>query len=44
MGVKIVTGSCYLGVFVRDKAAEYIWLEEKVQGWAESVKTLVGVA
>ena len=43
MGVKIVTGSWYLGVFVGDKAAEDSWLVEKVQDWAESVKTLVGV-
>ena len=41
MGVKIVTGSHYLGFFVRYRAAEYSWLEEKVQGWAELVKTLV---
>ena len=43
MGIKIVTGSCYLGVFVRDRAAEDSWLAEKVQGWKELAKTLLGV-
>ena len=42
MGVKIVTGSRYLGGFVRYIVAEDIWLAEKVQGWAESVETLSG--
>ena len=32
MGVKIVTGSRYLGGFVGDRAAENSWLTEKVQG------------
>ena len=32
MGVKIVTGSRYLGVFVGDRSTETIWLEEEVQG------------
>ena len=44
MGVKIVTGSRYLGGFVRYIVAEDIWLAEKVQGWADSVKTLAEVA
>ena len=43
MGVNIVTGSQYFGVFVGDKAVEESWLDEKVQEWAESVKTLAGV-
>ena len=30
MGVKIVTGSWYLGIFVIDRAAEDSWLAEKV--------------
>ena len=42
MGVKIVTGSRYLGVFVGDRAAEDSWMAEKVMGWAESAKTLTG--
>ena len=44
MGMKIVTGSQYFGVFVGERAAEDSWLTEKVQGWTESVKTLVGVS
>ena len=40
MGVNIVTGSRYFGVFVGDRAAEDIWIAKKVQGWTESVKTL----
>ena len=31
MGVKIMTGSWYLGVFIRDRAAEESWLTKKVQ-------------
>ena len=30
MGVKIITGRKYLGVFVRDGAAEDSWLADKV--------------
>ena len=44
MGIKVVTGSQYLGVFVGDRSANDIWLEEKVQVWTELVKTLLGVA
>ena len=44
MGVNIVTGSWYLGGFVGDRSAEDSWMEEKFQGWTESVKTLTGVA
>ena len=44
MGMKIMTESWYLGGFVRYRAAEESWLAEKVQGWTESVKTLLGVA
>ena len=43
-GVKIVTGSWYLGVFIGYRATENSWLAEKVQGCTESVKTLMGVA
>ena len=43
MGMKIVTRSQYLGGFVGYRAAEDIWLSEKVQGWMDLVKTLVGV-
>ena len=44
MGIKVVTGSCYLGVFVGDRAAEDSWLAAKVQGWTKTVKTLSAVA
>ena len=44
MGVKIVIGSWYHGIFVGGRAAEENWLSEKVQGWEDSVKTLAGVA
>ena len=44
IGMKIVTGSWYLGVFVGDRAAKDSCLTEKIQGWAESLKTLLGVA
>ena len=44
MRVKIVTGSWYLGGFFGNGAAEKIWMEGKVEGWAESVRTLAGVA
>ena len=44
MGIKVVTGSCYLGGFVGDWEVENRWLAEKVQGWTESAKTLSGFA
>ena len=44
MGMKAVTRSWYLGGFVRERAADDRWLAEKVQGWTESVKTLLWVA
>ena len=43
MGMKIGTGSRYLGSFVGDRADEYRFLAEKFQGWTESVKTLAEV-
>ena len=39
-----MTGSWYLGGFIRDGAAEKSWLTWKVEGWAESVGTLAGVS
>ena len=44
MGIKIVTGSRYLGGSVGNRAAKEIWLEKKGQGWTELVKTLSWVA
>ena len=44
MGIKIVTGSRYLGGFVGERETERQWVRTKVEGWVESVKTLAGVA
>ena len=44
MGIKVVKGSCYLGVFFGNREAEDNWLMEKVQGWKKLVKTLSGIA
>ena len=44
IGIKIVIGTWYLGVFVRDRAAEKIWLAEKDEVWTESVRTLSRVS
>ena len=44
MGIQVVTGSRYLGGFVGERAVEVIWIQEKVEGWEESVRTLAGVA
>ena len=44
LGIRVVTGHRYLGGFLGDAAAEREWLEEKVQGWTESVRVLAGVA
>ena len=44
MGIKIVTGSSYLGGFIGDRLDKDSWLAAKVQGWTELVKTLSGVA
>ena len=44
MGITVVTGSHYLGGFIGDMGTKNTWLADKVQGWAESVKTLSGVA
>ena len=44
MGVQVVTGSRYLGGFIGERETEEQWIKTKVEGWAESVKTLAGVA
>ena len=44
MGENTVTGSRYLGVFVGDGAAEESWIDEKVEGLAESMRTLLEVS
>ena len=33
MGLKVVTGSFYLEVFISEKEVETTWLASKVQGW-----------
>ena len=44
MGVKVVTGSRYLGGYIGEREAEAAWVQGKVEGWADSVRTLAGVA
>ena len=44
MGLKVVTGSRYLGGLIKDIEAEKIWLGGRVVGWVESVETLTGVS
>ena len=44
MGLKLVMGSCYIGVFISNWEAETTWLVGKVQGWTELVQTLSGLA
>ena len=44
MGIKVVTGSWYLGGFVKNRESDDSLLVEKVQGCTELVKTLSGVA
>ena len=44
MGMTVVIGSRYLRGFVGDQDADTTWLDEKVQGWTELVRALLGVA
>ena len=39
----VVTESCYLGGFIGNRDKDTTWLDEKLQGWSESVRTLSGV-
>ena len=43
MDMTEITGSRYLGVFIGNREAEATWLDKKLQGWAELVRTLLGV-
>ena len=43
-GIQVVTGSRYFGGFVGMDIAQALWLEEKIEGWRDSVSTLDGVA
>ena len=44
MGLKVVTGSRYLGGFIGEVDAKKGWMEGKVAGWSEYVETLAGVS
>ena len=44
LGIRVVTGHRYLGVFIGDADAERGWLRGEIRGCAESVKLLAGVA
>ena len=44
VGLRVVTGSCYLGGFIVDQAEETVWIEGVFQVWAVSVEVLAGVA
>ena len=44
LGIRVVTGHRYLGGYIGDREAEGVWLEEKIQGWTESVTILARVA
>ena len=44
IGIQVVTGSRYLGGLVGERAAEVSRIQEKVEGRADSVRTLAGVA
>ena len=44
MSVHVVTGSRYLGGFIGERETEDQWIQAKVEGWAESVRTLAGVS
>ena len=44
MEIHLVTGSRYLDGFVGEREAEASWMNENVDGWAEFVRTLAGVA
>jgi hypothetical protein len=41
---KVMTGSCYLGGFIGDKAEQQEWVEDKAQTWADRVLELSKVA
>ena len=43
MGMNVFTGSRYPDVFIGYQEAETTWLDKKVQGWAESLRMLLGV-
>ena len=44
MGINVVTGSRYIGGFIGESISEKSWLAGKVEGWEESIETLMGVS
>ena len=36
----MVTGSLYLGGFISDQDAKSTWIDKKVKGWVELLRTL----
>ena len=40
----MVMGSRYLGGYIGERKTEGQWVQEKVEGWADSVRTLTGMA
>ena len=44
MGVRVVTGICYLRIFIGEKESEKSWLAENLEGWTHSVEVMAGVA
>ena len=42
MGMQVVTGSRYLGVFIGEHESEKSWLEENMEGWTHLVEVLAG--
>ena len=43
IGMKVVTGSRYLGSFIGNRESETTWLDEKVKGGTELVRLLLWV-
>ena len=43
VGIKVMTGHRYLGVFIGESEAEKRWLSGKVVGCTKSVETIAGV-
>ena len=44
MGLKLVTGSCYIGGFIEYGAVQATYLGEKILGWEGVVQTFAWVA
>ena len=44
MEIMVSTRNCYIGGFIGDQGVETMWLNEKVQGWAELMRKLLELA